>query len=97
MDAKQKMALGLLEIIEGQATEIVALHVVLKREEEEIPDWRELVETVRIVSADKVHRVFEPLRFLCGASPDQNQPPNDLHSVVRRVLDTVLKPDNPSR
>jgi hypothetical protein len=89
MNATQQMALGLLELMEEQAVEIVALRSVLAQETDEIPDWREQVETAKIVHADRVHQAFEQLRAVILPSSPEPTAANDLDSVVRRLLESL--------
>ena len=88
MEPTQQMALGLLELMEQQAIEIVALRSVLARESLEL-DWREEVETAKILCADRVHRAFGLLRAQCQPSQLETSLPSDLDSVVRRILENL--------
>ncbi|MBW4040371.1 MAG: hypothetical protein HIU91_16240 [Acidobacteria bacterium] len=90
----EQLALEMLELMEYQVVELVALRAVLAREADFLPDWKEEVETAKILVAGKVHQAFETLRARCGEVLDSNQPPIDLDSVVRRVLSS-LQADEP--
>jgi hypothetical protein len=92
----QKPITNLIEFLEEKTAENIALKTVLECVAD-LPDWKEHVETTRILVSGKVHDRFAPLRALFLASPDENQLLGDLDSVVRRLLDTALKPDDPAQ
>jgi hypothetical protein len=94
LDDSQKSILTLMGFLEEKTSENVALKTVLECVAD-LPDWKEHVETLKILHAAKVHDKFAPLRALFLAFPDENQLPGDLDSVVRRLLDTALEPDDP--
>jgi hypothetical protein len=85
----------LLDILEEQVAEIAALKAILTcTTPDDEPEWMEEAETLKILNAGKVHDKFAAFRALFLASPDENRLPDDLDSVVRRLLDTALEPDD---
>jgi hypothetical protein len=95
MDDKEA-ARKLLAIVEDQFVEIIALRSVLELEADGVPDWRKQVETEKIVLAGAVHDKFAAIRVLLLEDQQQPLQPNDLDSVVRRILDKGLEPDDHS-
>jgi len=87
----------LLDVLEEQVAKIAALKTILAcTTPDDEPEWMEEAETLKILNAGKVHDRFAAFRALFLASRDENQLPGDLDSVVRRLLDTALEPDDPA-
>ena len=89
MTPMQVMALGLLDAIEELLLVAEARQAVLNHLELEGDDYQDLVEKAEILSAGKVHEVVERLRDGVRSSPEPRGLPQDVDSVVRRILKQV--------
>jgi len=89
MTPVQDVALGLLDIIERLLLAAEARQAVLDHLELEGDDYTDLVEKAEILSAAKVHEVVERLRDGVRSNPEPRGLPQDVDSVVRRILKQV--------
>jgi len=91
----QGFALRLIDQLESMLLEVGCLRTVLECDSD-VSDWREQVETLKILKAHRVRDKFHEIRALVRANPNANLLPDDLDSVVRRILDTVQELDDPA-
>jgi hypothetical protein len=89
MTPMQMMALGLLDVIEELLLAAEARQAVLNHLELEGDDYGDLIEKAGILSEGKVHEVVEQLRNGVRSTPEPHGLPQDVDSVVRRILKQV--------